>query len=120
MAKQFQPLPVQYITEENGRRVGVVLKWEDYMRLMTKSESDPDILADLTISEVEALAQSSLSPQRQDRLNELLTRQEDASLTEKEEEELDHLLEQVDQLNILRARAMLTLKRLQSVNDRRA
>jgi hypothetical protein len=106
MAKQLTPMPVQYITEENGRKVGVVLKWADYVRLLANSEGDPDILAGLTYSELEALAHSKLASERQDRLGELLARQDAGALSDDESRELDRLLDQIDQLNILKARAL--------------
>ena len=110
MAKQLTPMPVQYITEENGRKVGVVLKWADYVRLLANAEADPDILTELTYSELEALAHSKLASERQERLGELLARQADGALSDDESRELDRLLDQIDQLNILKARALLTLR----------
>jgi hypothetical protein len=110
MAKQLTPMPVQYITEENGRKVGVVLKWADYVRLLANAEADPDILTGLTYSELEALAHSKLASERQERLGELLARQADGALSDDESRELDRLLDQIDQLNILKARALLTLR----------
>jgi len=110
MAKQLTPMPVQYITEENGKRVGVVLQWADYVRLLANSEDDPDILTGLTYSELEALAHSKLASERQDRLGELLARQAVGALSDDESRELDRLLDQIDQLNILKARALLTLR----------
>ena len=110
MSTQNPMPPVQYITEENGRKVGVILAWEDYARLRKETRSDPDLLDDLTFAEVEALAHSKLAPERQDRLDELLERLEQDLLASSEREELDKLLAQVDQLNILKARALLTLQ----------
>jgi hypothetical protein len=50
-----------------------------------------------------------LAPDAQTRLNELLAHSQDNQLTKEEEAELDHLLEQVDQLTILKTRAKYTL-----------
>jgi len=88
----------------------VILAWEDYARLRRQKGGDPDLLDGLTLAEVEALAHSKLAPEQQQRLDELLARLHDDVLTKLEREELDRLLAQVDQLNILKARALLTLQ----------
>ncbi len=111
MAQQMTPMPVQYITEEDGRRIGVVLRWEDYLRL--QGASSVDMLSGLSKSELLALAHSKLAPERQSRLDDLLAKQEESGLTEEESDELDSLLAQIDHLNILKARALLTLQQLQ-------
>ncbi|HHB89921.1 MAG TPA: hypothetical protein ENK60_01280 [Anaerolineae bacterium] len=102
--------PVRYITEEDGRRVGVVLDWEDYKRLRELHVEDTDLLPGLTRSELEALAHSKLSIDQQTRLDELLNEAKKRSLTHEEERELNQILEYIDQLNLLKARAMLTLQ----------
>lgn len=104
--------PVKYITEEDGQRVGVVLNWEDYQNLRARFPEDPDLLPGLNEEELRALAEGMLSPQHQERLHELLERNRNQSLTDEEMQELDRLLERVDLLNILKARATLTLQEL--------
>ena len=70
---------------------------------------DSDVLTSLNTEELRALAESNLTPTAQYRLDELLARNHDGDLDESESKELDRLLAQVDHLNILKARARLTL-----------
>jgi hypothetical protein len=100
---------VRYVTDEQGERVGVLLNVTDYQRLTAHLTADPDLLTDLSQAELEALAESTLAPATQTRLDELLTRQTENQLSSEETVELDHLLEQIDQLNILKTRARYTL-----------
>ena len=72
---------------------------------------DPELLVGLTEEELEALADGLLSPSAQGRLNSLLERNAEGALAGAERAELDRLLEQVDQLTILKTRARFTLKR---------
>jgi len=102
--------PIRYITEEDGRRVGVVLAWEDYERLRKQRADDADLLVGLTRSELEALAHSKLSIDQQTRLEELLAEAKARALTPEEEDELNQLLDRIDQLNLLKAKALLTLQ----------
>jgi len=111
MSKAATPAPVQYITEENGQRVGVVLSWDDYKKIQGSILDDPDQLSGMSRAELEALAYSELSPQRQERMDELLRKNNESTLSEDEQKELAQLIDQIDQLNILKARALLTLRR---------
>lgn len=99
-----------YLTNEQGERVGVLLDMEEYRCLMARADADPDLLSELNPAELEALAQSVLSPAAQSRLDELLARHDEQRLSPEETAELDRLLEQVDQLNVLKTRARYTLK----------
>jgi hypothetical protein len=58
------------------------------------------------------MANMSLAPDQQTQLSKLLTRNAEASISPEEIVILDQLLEQVDQLNILKARAKYTLQHL--------
>lgn len=100
---------LRYITDEQGARVGVVLDLEAYRRLTNQPLSDPEILLSLSQAELKALAESMLAPSAQIRLDELLTRNAQAQLSIEETNELDRLLDQVDQLTILKTRALYTL-----------
>ena len=102
--------PMQYITEENGKRVGVVLSWDDYKKIQGSISDDPDQLSGLSRAELEALAYSELSLQRQERMTKLLRKNSESALSEDERKELAQLTDQIDQLNILKARALLTLR----------
>lgn len=106
---------VQYITRENGQRVGVVLAWEDFRNMQARLLDDPDLLPGLSEMELQALSQGVLSVEHQDRLSALLERNREQVLTEGEAAELDRYLEQIDSLNILKARARLTLRHWQQM-----
>jgi hypothetical protein len=72
-------------------------------------------LTNLSIEELEALANSSLVPNTQTKLSELLNKNANNQLSTEEQITLDKLLNQIDQLNILKARAKYTLSCLQKV-----
>lgn len=109
-----QTLPdVQYITRENGQRVGVVLAWEDFRNIQARLLDDPDLLIGLSEIELNALSEGMLAIEHQEELSALLERNREQMLTAVEAEELDRYLEQIDSLNILKARARLTLQHLE-------
>ncbi len=105
---------VQYITNEQGEQVGVLLNMDTYRRLMADLSSDPEILHGLSQSELEALSVSKLVSSEQARLDALLEKNKKTDLDNSEQAELDHLLEQIDQLTILRTRASYTLQKSKS------
>jgi hypothetical protein len=100
---------VQYVTNQKGERVGVLLNLETYHQLTNTSTSDAEILTGLSLDELQALAESILFPKAQVQLDDLLDRNAQNQLSADETATLDHLLEQVDQLNILKTRARYTL-----------
>ena len=102
---------IQYIVDDDGQRTAVVIKWEDYQSLQARWGSDPDLLVGLTEPELRALADGMLSPGRQERLDKLLALNRDRKLDDAEAAELERLLADIDAMNILKARATLTLKR---------
>ncbi len=71
---------------------------------------EPDLLIGLSVEELQALADGLLAPAAQARLDDLLARHKDKRLSGDEERELDRLIQQVDQLTILKTRARYTLK----------
>jgi len=73
----------------------------------------PDLLTGLNEDELQVLAEGVLSSRYQVRLNELLQRNREEGLVASEERELGRLLEHVDLLNVLKARAMYTLQQQQ-------
>lgn len=115
MDKTILPSPIQYITEKDGTRVGVVLTWEDYQQISTTFDEDPDLLPGLNKDELEALAEGMLSPRKQEHLEVLLQRNREGTLTDLEVKELQELLANIDFLNILKARAAYTLQHIQSL-----
>ncbi|CAN5867645.1 hypothetical protein BH24DEI2_BH24DEI2_05700 [soil metagenome] len=109
----------RFITDEAGERVGVLLDLATYERLVRERAHDQDLsgempseeqLSGLSTEELHALADVKLALDTQERLHELLTKQAEAGLENDEIALLDVLLEQVDGLNILKARAKYTLK----------
>lgn len=67
-------------------------------------------LTNLSIEELEVLADISLVPKTQIELNELLNKNADNQISDEERIILDNLLSQIDNLNILKTRAKYTLK----------
>ena len=105
---------IQYITNETGTRVGVLLDLDTY-RQLTSSECDPELLTSLSREELLALAESALSPETQLQLTEFLTRRAENQLSEPDLAQLDQLLAKVDYLNILKTRARYTLNHLKAL-----
>lgn len=106
---------VRYITNEQGERVGVLLDIEAYDRLTSPLTADSECLRDLSVDELQALADSQLSAASQRRLDDLLAQNAESQLSTNETEELDQLIAKVDRLTILKTRARYTLTRLQEL-----
>ena len=68
-----------------------------------------DLLTDLSVDELEALADILLAPSAQARLDDLLERNRELALTASELVDMDRLLQQVDQLALLKTRARYTI-----------
>ena len=73
-------------------------------------DNSSELLTDLSIDELEALADSKLAPSAHDRLSDLLAKNNESKLTGDESKELDLLLARSDQLTILKTRARYTLQ----------
>ncbi|HLO86490.1 MAG TPA: hypothetical protein VK203_16035 [Nostocaceae cyanobacterium] len=102
---------IQYVTNVQGEKVGVLVDLETYQQL-TNLSVDSELLIGLSLDELQALAESALSPKTQIQLDDLLIRNSENQLSNEETETLDRLLTQIDQLNILKTRARYTLKNL--------
>lgn len=78
---------------------------------------DPDCLAGLSPAELTTLAHSQLTSDRQAELRDLLSRncQDMNGLSSDEQTRLDEILAEIDQLNLLKAKALYTLQRLQAL-----
>ena len=87
--------------------------WEDFRNLHARMLDDPDLLIGLSEIEPNALSKGMLAVEHQERLSALLERNREQTLTAGEAEELDRYLEQIDTLNILKARARLTVQHLE-------
>ncbi|HSH01304.1 MAG TPA: hypothetical protein VLL52_02215 [Anaerolineae bacterium] len=107
---------VQYITNEDGKQVGVLLDINTYKQLMD-AQVDADLLVGLNREELLALAETQLTTIKQELLSTLLEKNKLGSILEEELEELDHLLAHIDQLNILKARAKYTLGYLEQLAE---
>ncbi|MCF2146212.1 hypothetical protein IQ276_007050 [Desmonostoc muscorum LEGE 12446] len=99
---------VQYVTNAEGEKIGVLLDLETYQQL-TNLSIDSELLIGLSKEELQALAENSLFPKVQIQLQDLLNKNSENHLSNEESEILDRLLAQVDQLNILKTRARYTL-----------
>lgn len=108
---------VLYITRENGQRVGVVMAWEDFRNIQARLLNDPDLLPGLSEIELNALSEGVLAVEHQERLSALLERNREQTLSVSESQEMDHYLAQIDSLNILKARARLTLQHLRQIGQ---
>lgn len=106
--------PVQYLVGEDGEKQGVVLGWQEYKALQSFLVPDPDLLYALSEAELQSLAEGMLAAPYQTRLNHLLEKQSVGDLSAPEMEELDALLERVDTMNLLKARALYTLEQEKS------
>lgn len=76
-----------------------------------------EVLPNVSVAGLKALASGKLAPEAQSQLSELLARNADGNLSEQETKQLDSLIEQIDELNLLKARAEFTLRHLHEVGD---
>ncbi len=106
---------IQYVVDEHGKQVAVLLNVVEYERLIKQLTTDVELLIGLSQAELEALAESMLAPAAQTRLNELLADNQIRELLPVEITELNYLLEQVEQLTILKTRARYTLNQQASL-----
>lgn len=74
---------------------------------------DQELLNNLSIEELEALANSILVPTTQSQLQDLLSKNTENELSSEETLILDQLLAQIDYLNLIKTRAKYTLNYLE-------
>jgi len=103
---------VHYVTNVAGERVGVVLDLDTYEQLIAQAQ-DAELLLNLNRDELTALADSTLTLEKQSALDELLSCNANEQLSDAEQNQLDDLLTQIDHLNLLKARARYTLQHLE-------
>jgi len=72
--------------------------------------NETNTLPNVSSSGLKALANASLTPKDQSRLSDLLARNSEGKLSEQELKQLDVLIGQIDELNLLKARAAFTLR----------
>ena len=68
-----------------------------------------ELLTELSVEELEALADSQLAPTAQARLDDLLASRNEQPLSAQDEADMVSLLQRTDQLTILKTRARFTL-----------
>lgn len=76
----------------------------------TGFETDVSPLQGMTESELRALADAVVSPERQKRVKTLLDSQRARALSPGEQADLDALMDEIDQVALLKARALYTLQ----------
>ena len=113
-----QPQTLQYLTNAQGDRLGVVLSWETYTQLFQSltMQADPEYLIGLSESELQALAHCKLAPSEQQHLDDLLDRQTQNALSPEALQQLDQLLLHIDNLTLLKTRARYTLHAITQVS----
>ena len=84
----------------------------DPFEVPTPSNSGLEPLSGMSRPELQALAESVLAPGRQGRLKALLRKNKEGRLVNKEQPELDALLEESDRIALLKAKALYTLQSL--------
>jgi glycine cleavage system regulatory protein len=104
--------PLQYLTNEQGERVGVLLDWNTYARIVNPLGLDEECLVG-SIDKLTALASCKLAVAEQNHLDGLVARNTESLLSTDEIAELDDLLAKADRLTILKTRARYTLKCLE-------
>jgi hypothetical protein len=104
---------VQYVTNQQGERVGVLLDWQTYSRLANPLGLDKEFLLGLNVDDLKALASCKLAAAEQTHLDDLVARNAELLLSADEVAELDDLLALADRLTIIKTRARYTLKCLE-------
>lgn len=77
-----------------------------------RTSEEPALLTGLSKDELQALANVKLAPGEQEQLSSLLAKQNEGKLSQGEVAQLDELIAQVDQLTLVKAKAMYTLHQL--------
>jgi hypothetical protein len=87
--------------------LGIINQIKVYNKKRMSNEAK--LLPNVSVSGLKALASGLLAPQAQSHLDDLRARNSDGKLNAQETKELDDLIEQIDELNLLKARAAFTL-----------
>jgi hypothetical protein len=99
----------RFVTNEQRQTVEVVL---DVTTYETLRGSDPLLLRDLTLGQLQALADGKLTTDVQGQLSSLIANEKAGLNTSEETAMLDQLLRELDQLDMLKARALYTLHKV--------
>jgi len=103
---------VNYLTDEQGQKIGVLMDLDTYDRLTNSTNTDTELLLGLNKEELIALATTKLAINEQEELSSLLAKNQSQILNNNEEKKLEYLLAKIDNLNILKTRAIYTLEKL--------
>lgn len=103
---------VNYLTDEQGKKIGVLIDLETYDRLTNSTNKDPELLLGLNQKELTALATTKLAIDEQEELSTLLAKNQTEIINDNQQEKLDYLLAKIDNLNVLKTRAIYTLEKL--------
>jgi uncharacterized membrane protein YgaE (UPF0421/DUF939 family) len=106
----------RFVTTPQGT-VEVIMDEKTYEALVSSNSPDPLLLRDLTLEQLKALAEGKLTTDIQAQLNGLIQKEKAGQATTEESAILDKLLQQLDQLNLLKARALYTLKKIYRIDS---
>ena len=107
----------RFVTTPQGT-VEVVMDEKTYEALVSSNSSDPLLLRDLTLEQLKALAEGKLTTDVQAQMNGLIQKEKAGQATSEESAILDKLLHQLDQLDMLKAKAFYTLKKVYGIEYR--
>ena len=105
----------RFITTEQGR-IEVIMDEQTYQALVSSNSPDPLLLRDLTLEQLKALAEGKLTTDTQAQLSGLIQKEKAGKTTLEESAVLDKWLHQLDQLNMLKAKAFYTMKKVYGID----
>lgn len=85
----------------------------------TESREELVPLSNMSLQELQVLAEAVVTPDRQQQLKALLDKNRRGELSPEEQEILDQLLTEVDQVGLLKARAHYTMSLYKHCSERR-
>ena len=109
----------RFLTDDQGQAVEVVLDMDTYERLLLSQSSDPRLLRDFSREQLEALAKSTLTTAEESDLYGLIEKKKGEGLSADETAKLQGLLDQIDQLALIKARALYTLHKMEPLGTTR-
>ncbi len=96
----------RFVTTPQGT-VEVIMDEQTYQALVSSNSPDPLLLRDLTLEQLKVLAEGKLTTDTQAQLSGLIQKEKAGKATIEESATLDKLLHQLDQLNMLKAKAFI-------------
>jgi hypothetical protein len=100
----------RFITDPNGKRTEVILDLESYQTFLQSQMLGENLLVGVSETELRALAKGKLATDEQEWLSSLIQREKAGEFSPEETQELDTILGDLDQLDLLKAKALYTLK----------